>query len=781
MNFISFDLETTGLSPDEEIIEIGLVKVRDGIIKDKYSTFVKPLKPLRKEIVELTGINDEMLKSAPSINDVIEDVKEFIGDEIIVGHNVDFDLRFLSKHIDIKNESLDTLKLTRIFYPFAYSHSLGGIARYLGIDVKKEHRALEDAETTAKIILKIEEDLKKLNFKILFEIQDILTKETERNFIKEALKDAGNTTYYNYEIPENSYFSNIPFENKFDEGGEDEILNALNSKGLYLIETMKEKEKIFKPLIRFLKEKNENILIVSGKTKEFFKELCSFLKKNNIGINVLSLKNKEGYICLKKFYESFDIEPVLKASIKFFLYLTKTGELNEIKNVLKKEDYLVRIDERCKERECEYYKDCFYYRIKDKKEESRIIITDYISFFKNEFNSKNVIFLDAEDIEEKGTYGFAIYIDTKEIEYIVKNIRRIFKEIEYDEKILNENIKNIMKEIVDNKEKFKNGVIFSDIKGRYITIQEIISSIIEKIKGNEYASLLKREQDKINKLLFEDNNYVLKISLKDETPTTLSFYPVDVGEKIKNKIEGIENGIFISPVLTTSSSFDFFKMITGLDKIKREIKTNILNEEIKKIKIFLPTFLPELDSSNFDRDLETLLRDNFFGIRKGYVMFSSYTGAGKIYDLIKDKKIFYMHSEQKNLEKSLKEVFEYIVLGTTHLFERVKGKKFDILFVVKLPFPNMKDEIVKKRVELLSKKSINSFNNYILPTAIMRLKKSIVNLLNLSDEKCAVVILDRRIYNKDYSYLITDSFPVETEFVGSKEELKEKIFNFFNG
>ena len=96
MNYVAFDIETTGLNPKyDKIIEIGAVRVRDGEPADTFSTFINPGKSLPERIVELTGIHDEDVAGAPYIDALLEPFLSFVGDDVLLGHNFLFDYSFV--------------------------------------------------------------------------------------------------------------------------------------------------------------------------------------------------------------------------------------------------------------------------------------------------------------------------------------------------------------------------------------------------------------------------------------------------------------------------------------------------------------------------------------------------------------------------------------------------------------------------------------------------------------------------------------------------------------
>ena len=159
--YIVLDIETTGLSfRTEKITEIGAVRVKDGEIVDTFECFVNPEIPIPQKIVEITGITDDMVKDAETVEKVMPKFLEFIGDLKLVAHNADFDIGFLkynAENVGLKmdNEYIDSLKLARQLYPEFKKHKLGIIAEKLGIKVENAHRALDDVKTLVQVFIKM--------------------------------------------------------------------------------------------------------------------------------------------------------------------------------------------------------------------------------------------------------------------------------------------------------------------------------------------------------------------------------------------------------------------------------------------------------------------------------------------------------------------------------------------------------------------------------------------------------------------------------------------------
>jgi DNA polymerase-3 subunit alpha (Gram-positive type) len=128
---VVFDIETTGLSVRNCMItEIGAVKIRAGEVIDKFNTFVNPETPIPAEIVKLTGITDEMVADAPLYKDAIRSFMDFVGSDLLIAHNANFDIGFIRhfaelSEIPFENSYMDTLALSRFINPDLKNHNQG--------------------------------------------------------------------------------------------------------------------------------------------------------------------------------------------------------------------------------------------------------------------------------------------------------------------------------------------------------------------------------------------------------------------------------------------------------------------------------------------------------------------------------------------------------------------------------------------------------------------------------------------------------------------------------
>lgn len=157
-DYVLVDIETTGLSPiNDEIIEIGAIKVENNLIVDSFSQLIKINRSLSPFITNLTGITNEMLRTGKMPIEVYQEFVKFVGENVIIGHNVNFDLGFLTnkckKYIDynLKNDYIDTLYIARRLVPNSVNYKLGTLAKLFGISYEGAHRGLKDVEITYEV------------------------------------------------------------------------------------------------------------------------------------------------------------------------------------------------------------------------------------------------------------------------------------------------------------------------------------------------------------------------------------------------------------------------------------------------------------------------------------------------------------------------------------------------------------------------------------------------------------------------------------------------------
>ena len=164
--FVCFDIETTGLSPNKEkITEIGAVKIKNGVVIDTFETFVNPEKPIPQKIVELTGINDGMVKDAPKDEEAVKAFLDFVDGAVLVAHNAPFDTSFIQNvcermGVTYNLTSIDTVVICRSILKGIKNCKLDTVAKFLRLGEFNHHRATDDAEILSRIFISLCERLK---------------------------------------------------------------------------------------------------------------------------------------------------------------------------------------------------------------------------------------------------------------------------------------------------------------------------------------------------------------------------------------------------------------------------------------------------------------------------------------------------------------------------------------------------------------------------------------------------------------------------------------------
>ena len=184
MRFAVLDFETTGNQPGDEIIQIGLVILNDQLqLEQEYHTFVRPTINIPEFITQLTGIDNEMVKDAPDLDEAMTGMVPLLNDVALVGHNVAFDYQFLRNaleqtgYLPFTGRILDTIEMLRIMFPALTSYQLGSAAANFGITHDRPHQADSDARATAELFIKCMEAIDRLPLLALQRLVELLGDE----------------------------------------------------------------------------------------------------------------------------------------------------------------------------------------------------------------------------------------------------------------------------------------------------------------------------------------------------------------------------------------------------------------------------------------------------------------------------------------------------------------------------------------------------------------------------------------------------------------------------
>ncbi len=450
-DFISFDLETTGLNPDKDkITEIAACRFKNGEFNEEFTTLINPGIPIPKNITTLTGITNKMVEDAPSINDALPDFMKFIGSTPLVAQNINFDYNFINKNLQGSNSPFseiplyDTLSLARGFIYFYNSFSLGSLCDYYGIKIENAHRASADALCTGKLfVYLLQEALSKpltliQRIENLFSNSEVYNSKLFTNIIKASVRlnsiDGLMSSPVEHNISDNTFeftgSSNIAIPESpkewFAEGGavsvnwsgyekrssQTELINdtyeAFTEGQILAAEAGTGLGKSLAYLASgFLAAKQKQIaLVVSTYTKNlqnqlFTGDIPKLSKAIDQNLSAVIYKGRYNYICrtrlerllanhnhLMKPHEYENLLPLM-----VWEWETKSGDINECNgfqlNRQKRIWSLVRSERGyCSSKRCRKYDGCFLGKVRVKVDGADIIIINH-SLFANELMRDN--------------------------------------------------------------------------------------------------------------------------------------------------------------------------------------------------------------------------------------------------------------------------------------------------------------------------------------------------------------------------------------------------------
>ncbi|MCD6417713.1 3'-5' exoribonuclease, partial [bacterium] len=441
-DIVAIDTETTGLdTQNDAIIEIAAVRIFADENKDaeEFSTLVKCRRPIPFYIRQLTGIDDEMLRDAPEIDDALNKFLEFIKDSLLVAHNAPFDIGIIDENFKkigqtyLENRIIDTLPLARILFPNLINHQLETVGELFNLRLEGAHRALNDARITAKIAVKLWETIISLPEDFLDRLASLISSagmsdigeflisarmERMKKFFQPPQINANkllNLENFSGNSPEEridfspdivlQYFSDkSPLKNNlknFRPRREQQemaelVTNALINGELFMVEAGTGVGKSFAYLIPalFWAISTGEKVVVSTYTKAlqeqlFFSDIPTLRKVLPFDFKALLLKGKGNYICLRR-AERYLANPQTLSNyertgliyIASWLRTTKSGDISENTSFMNsRHRHLwekIRADgHTCIGRKCPHYNDCFVYKARAKAREAQIIVVNH--------------------------------------------------------------------------------------------------------------------------------------------------------------------------------------------------------------------------------------------------------------------------------------------------------------------------------------------------------------------------------------------------------------------
>ncbi|PZM85675.1 hypothetical protein DLH72_01680 [Candidatus Gracilibacteria bacterium] len=759
---VCFDLETTGVNPKtDKIIEISMIKFDEETfeIVDEFNTFVNPEMEIPAIISGITNIFDDDVSSAPKIEELRQEIIDFIGNNILLGHNVDFDINFfVANGINIeKNQKIDTFFLANFLNFKNESLNLEMLCKHYNIEISGAHRAINDTKATKDLFFAMIKDFKKYteNHKILLKFIFDLSSDLNVKIMGRFL-GLDNFKKISFEVFEKIILEKIGVFKKLEKNN-NSLSNNLDNLDILKYFDFGEKfekrenqlkmaEKVFESL-----DKNKKILVEAptGLGKSFAYLIPSIIYAKNTGEKVYISTNT------KTLQEQLFVKDLtfLKNNLsEYFLFTKLKGKSNylSLKGFF---DYILLGD-------FEYQEVSFLSKISLWLLETKYGELDELNFFPGEYYVKNELTSDRFYLQKnKNIYSDYEFLDKarKSIEFadiVVINHSLLFSDLENETPILT-NMKNIVIDEAHNIEDTATDILKK--KYNFKNFIEVLNKIekIFTVKNINKLEFLQKKESIFSKLdLLEDfgNSYInRKISVEQNYKTTLildDFYEEFDFSELLQKIN-LEI-ISLIDLLKTESEYDFSREVLYLDSVIDVLKNVFKKENPEKIRIISL-------SENFGITFEytvlnpgEYLKKNFWDKIETCVLTSATLSINNSFDYIKN----ILHLEEFDFLKFSSD-FDY--------------KKQSTLFIptdlgnVKNSSQNI-SEFLKKFYEIVGGNTLTLFTSFASIKSIYienstNLKKMGRKLLAQSIGGSKVKILNNFLEDPDNSIILgTDSF-----------------------
>lgn len=406
MKFVFFDLETTGLNKDDEVIEIGAIKVVDFEVISTFKTFVRPRKLLPRFITNLTGITQEELDRAQDREKIKEDFKKFIEDAVLVAHNASFDKEFLERFLEekVRNEVIDSLELARLIYPEFGSHSLEKLVAALNIKREKAHRAFNDALMLYEVFKKILEESKSFSNEDMKLIQEIIGNSRNYGFL---FGDFENVERGTLNLKTDTGTLTLPFREKSSKG----------KPGVFYIEN-----NLTEDIVQIIKNGGKSLVVV------YSENLIDKIKDDLKEFKTLDATELENFVCVGRLNYYIDNPDKIPDELRIDFailasYLLKTRDFTLVSaptHILKNK--IVRNLSICKNNDCNFKSVCPLIQKKKEIVNSDFVFMKYSNFFNSlkilsDFSFDSIFFLEAYRIP-KVFWSLKANFSRKDVEMI---------------------------------------------------------------------------------------------------------------------------------------------------------------------------------------------------------------------------------------------------------------------------------------------------------------------------------------------------------------------------
>jgi|GEM_PF-3053705 len=776
--FIALDLETTGFDPVSDYpIEIAAIKFDEHGIYEKFQTLINPGVAIPQIVTHITGITDEDIANKPRLEEVKQQILDFIGDSPIVGHNIGFDTGFLrNKGFQLANAEFDTVPLTAILHPALPSYSLETISSIFDIAEKQDHRALSDTIACAKLFQQLLKKIQTLDPEILGKIEKIFAESAPHIAAIFANGTLGGKYVRGIKTEKSKRKS---LESEYERGIEEEIARALANNETLLMEIGIGKGK-YTALTNSVVKNQTGKTLISVATPELQEHLFTQIFPEDESI--VLVKEMERYLSMARLhiYMEKSNKSLEEANFmaKVFLWSTYTerGERDEIN--FSNEDMRKWENVNVNPWRCNLEQEKFFQKANAKASNASTLVCyhralgESSSIRKSHIKDiKNLIVCEANLFEKQilaassRTYALDTLEEKFNLDSAVHQKLEFFFgmfSLMYDKY----NERDSQSLLIQDTHRNTNEWL--QIEQIYGTLSKILKENVEGELLDELqplANLFANHEQKATAVIFQNHEEKIRIRLVS-LETMESFWKSSFFKNVKTKI-------FISSTMRVAKSFDYIRGRLSIEKHAREIVIPPKLSLTKNLRIIIPKELPDQEKAEYASRANAILGSiikqtpgqtiAIFGSKR--TLHSTYYGLATNLkrtniDLLSQD---FSGGKGKITEKYKNDPSGTVLFGTFSFLEKIELSRLPChnLVFQKIPFDPPSDPLVSLQMQ----RYMDSFTEYSLPETILRflsfLNKFIKN--ETENEHKNIFIFDTRILKKSWGKALLDSLPEGVE------------------
>lgn len=806
------DLEATGSGSDAKIIQIGIVILENGEIKETYATDINPYEMLDYHIQELTGISNQQLAQAPDFGQVAGEIFDLIGDAVFVAHNVRFDANLLAEALffegyELRTPRVDTVELAQVFFPQFEKYSLINLAQELNLDLEQAHTAISDAYATAQLLLKIEEkiaSLPKQTVEQILTLGDHLIYES-RLIIDEifATMDAS--------VPENiefvhglalrkpqgqleAYHLSDDFATnlallELDERAEQAQFVQLieerlkEEKGVHFIQAQAGIGKTYGYLLPLLARRKENLLITVP-TKILQQQIMDKEGKKLqelFRISISSVKSPAHYLKLDSFWKSLEradenrLLNRFKMQILVWLCETQTGDMDELRQKQRYQSYFDEIQHDGQLEDKSLFMDWdFWKRLQREAISSRVLITNHAYFLSH--------------LQSQG------YLWQSRLLVIDEAQKFLLTAEDFASQTID--LTAILQTLQSKKDKTEQLLDKRLLESTAFELNNLITHYRSSGQRDLVPEQLRQIKQNLLEMKMEEFRDLARV-LEDYRQFWLEEHQLE-DKRVSYLRASQEELLDVAPLLPQvktfciSATLDLSKKVSLADLLgfKDVSFDRVSHRHYNNQELFLASDMPAILEKSREEHAAFILEEiqALQSVGKPIlVLFTSIALLLVVSALLDEKEIDHLAQHKHGPEASLKRRFEkgesQLLLGTGVFWEGVDfaNQEEMVLVITRLPFDNPKDRFVRKVNDRLRREGKNPFYDFSLPMMMVKLKQALGRTTRTTTQQSTVVILDNRLLTKRYGRHIIEFLQKEyTLNTLPLAELTEAMREFFD-